>query len=534
MTKIKLLSWNTTAKEIKVNSGSQVHTLKATSSLFARMLVITRSARESIDLETVIGTHEFAYTNRILMKPDGSIHPTTDKNTVIHLLENLVKTDSNTTQESLHDRKLCCLVVDGMEVLQELMAVKNFKDCKDLATSYVKLIDSKGRGYEQVRVIFDNYTKVLSLKEGTRQQRRDKTKGIRSFEVDGSTRIRDKGTFLSSSDTKDSLTIYLAEQLINTSTTENLMTATHKRVMTNFECLVTTGVSTQEEADTLMILHAAEVAKSGLVVHIYSQDTDVLLLALRRLPALSDKAALIMGTSEHRRKVMLRPIYDELGQEKAAALINWHALTGCDTTGHIQGKSKKGCFSAFLAAHPSVISAIAGLGVGTEPSVEVVRSCEEFLTALFCPRHLHITRADALRWHLFKLLKPDQGVDKLPPTPGAWMQHIRRAHLQANIWSQDLVLHPNTLDPLKLGWQKEGDKLLPVLSEEPAAPDAVLQLVRCNCGATRVHLNRKVCTRVCSCKTNNIVCTELCNCEGDVDKCQNIQKPTSEEDSEEE
>jgi len=171
-----------------------------------------------------------------------------------------------------------------MAVLHELMAVKNFKDCKDLGVSYVKLIDPKARGYDQVRVIFDNYTKVSSLKERTRQLRRGDIKGTRSYIVDSSTRIRDKRTFLTSTDTKDSLTLYLAEQLIGTSTSAKLMTATRQSVTTNFECLTTTGVSPQEEADTLMILHAAEVARSGFVVHIYSQDTDVLLLALCRVP----------------------------------------------------------------------------------------------------------------------------------------------------------------------------------------------------------------------------------------------------------
>ena len=49
--------------------------------------------------------------------------------------------------------------------MQELMAVMNFKTCKELATSFVKLTDSKARGHCQVRVIFDNYTKKVSLKE---------------------------------------------------------------------------------------------------------------------------------------------------------------------------------------------------------------------------------------------------------------------------------------------------------------------------------------------------------------------------------
>jgi len=41
--------------------------------------------------------HEFAYTNKVLMAPGGSIHPTTDKSTVIKLLEDLVTNDTAQT-----------------------------------------------------------------------------------------------------------------------------------------------------------------------------------------------------------------------------------------------------------------------------------------------------------------------------------------------------------------------------------------------------------------------------------------------------
>jgi len=50
--------------------------------------------------------------------------------------------------------------------------------------------------------------------------------------------------------------------------------------------------------DTLMILHAVEIAASGATVHVYTQDTDVLLLALRGVPQLGRNSALIMGTGE--------------------------------------------------------------------------------------------------------------------------------------------------------------------------------------------------------------------------------------------
>lgn len=529
MTKVKLLTWNAAAKEVKMKTGPEVVTLKATSSLFARMLLVARSSREDIDLEQVICTHELSHTNGTLMQGDGSIHPTNDKSSVIHLLEGLVHVDSDETTTQEHSR--ATLVVDGMAVVQELMAIRNFKNGSDLARAYVKLIDTKAKGYGAVRIVFDNYTKVSSLKEGTRERRRGKVKDIRSYKVEDSTPIRDKAMFLASNATKDSLTLYLAQQLIDKSTV-NTVTVTNKSVMANYDCQITTGVSTQEEADTLMILHAVEVAASGATAHIYTQDTDVLLLALRRVPQLGRNSALIMGTGDRRRTVLLQPIYDALGPMKAAALINWHALTGCDTTGHIRGKGKQTCFKAFMASPPDVVSSLQMLGEGDSPSKEVVEGCEAFLCSLYCPRGVKLSRASSLRWHLFKMMKPEQGVDKLPPTQGAWKQHILRAHLQANIWAQDLEEKPVIPDPLTLGWKKEGSRLVPVLSIEPAAPDCVLELVKCGCRGSNQSTPIK-CTRWCSCKKRNLSCTELCQCGGEEDACANSSSPLPEDDEDE-
>ncbi len=209
----------------------------------------------------------------------------------------------------------------------------------------------------------------------------------------------------------------------------------------------------------------------------------------------------------------------------ASALINWHALTGCDTTGHIQGKGKKGCFAIFMRTNLDILEAIAGLGEGHEPTEAVMRGCEEFLCSMFCPSGVSIGQAKRLRWCLFKQLKDEQGVDKLPPTQGAWVEHIRRAHIQCHMWLQDLVLNPSSLDPLSMGWKIQDNKYLPILSQIPPAPDAVLQLVRCTC-------EKSQCSKRCSCRSNNVVCTELCKCGGDVDNCMNIEPPVIGEDLE--
>ena len=47
----------------------------------------------------MIDTYEFAYTNWVLMQPDGSVQIITDIGTAIRLLENIKQTGVNTKQD---------------------------------------------------------------------------------------------------------------------------------------------------------------------------------------------------------------------------------------------------------------------------------------------------------------------------------------------------------------------------------------------------------------------------------------------------
>ena len=140
MTKVKLLTWNAAAKEIKMKTGSEVTTLKATFSLFARVLLVARTwslitGSDSVDKtfqkvktstsklvssrEEVIGTHEFSHTNGTLMQAEGTLHPTNDKSSVIHLLEGLVYTVTASDEaSSSEEHSMTILIVDGMAVIQ--------------------------------------------------------------------------------------------------------------------------------------------------------------------------------------------------------------------------------------------------------------------------------------------------------------------------------------------------------------------------------------------------------------------------------
>ena len=233
------------------------------------------------------------------MKADGSLLPTTGKSVVIALLDELVPQNLmcqlNENGNEVFSKK--CLVIDGMAVVQDISAVRNFQSYNELGAAIVKLINFKSRGYDVTRVIFDNYSVENSMKDATRERRRGSKSIVKVYKVDYNTKIKSMKQFLASFVTKDLLTLYLSQVLIEHADA-HIITATHQAVMCNCQEVVSPGVSSQEEDDTLMILLATESVKDGSVVHIYSQHTDVLLLALRRVPLLGRSPAMLMGTSD--------------------------------------------------------------------------------------------------------------------------------------------------------------------------------------------------------------------------------------------
>ena len=78
MSKIKFLNWEDACRTVQLKSKSGHFELKATNSLFAKLLIIAKSSWE-IDLEDVILTQDFAVINLTLMNSDGSLIPCINK-----------------------------------------------------------------------------------------------------------------------------------------------------------------------------------------------------------------------------------------------------------------------------------------------------------------------------------------------------------------------------------------------------------------------------------------------------------------------
>ena len=141
-----------------------------------------------------------------------------------------------------------------------------------------------------------------------------------------------------------------------------------------------------------------------------------------------------------------------------------------------------------------VINALWGLVISNEPSEEILRGCEQFISKFLSPKKKQFKLISALRWHYFRRINAWQSTDKLPLTRGAIQEVVRRAHHTCYTWKQTLEQIPVCLKLTDLDWYVEQNgEYMPILIRDSFAPDCVLELVRCGCGKSQF-------SGCCSCK----------------------------------
>jgi len=95
-----------------------------------------------------------------------------------------------------------------------------------------------------------------------------------------------------------------------------------------------------EEAGTKLILHACESADRGYErVLVICRDTDVLVLLLHFMSVVN--VWMIAGTAKNQKCYPVHEVSQSLTQPVRDNLLNFHALTGCDTTSTFSGHGKK-------------------------------------------------------------------------------------------------------------------------------------------------------------------------------------------------
>ncbi|CAH3114284.1 unnamed protein product, partial [Pocillopora meandrina] len=268
--------------------------------------------------------------------------------------------------------------------------------------------------------------------------------------------------------------------------------------------------SSQEEADTRIVLHARDATLSGYKqVNVICRDTDVLVLLLAHKHNLCDEVWMFSGTSRKKRFIPVHRI--EIPEETRNSLLAFHAITGCDTTSQFCGIGKG---SAWKALDSQTSNLLTSIGETSPPTQRTIADAEAFVCQLYHKgtREVEINRERAAAFRKVK-----KNIDSLPPTQDALHLHIRRANYQSMIWKRAQEACPSIPRPEdENGWYLNDEGILkPKLMTQEVVSSACIQLAFCGCSSEQSCLNRR-----CTCVRLSLPCSRACKC-CDTNRCRN-------------
>ena len=255
--------------------------------------------------------------------------------------------------------------------------------------------------------------------------------------------------------------------------------------------------SSHEEADTRIVLHAADAATHDIkLVVVCSRDTDVLVLLAFHKTA--TEVWMDAGTKKKPKWIPAHTVLQNLPEPVLHNLLAYHAIRGCDSTSQFSGHGKKSYWSTYLSA-PELLDSF------TNCTESAFIDAERFVIKMYSPLSSS-NSVDVLRSEMFhKISNPE----RLPPTKDALVQHFNRCLYQMKVWLNATVPSPVLKSPEESGWYISDGKLMPVLTTTEAVPDMCVELL--TSGRKTKRCNSKIGT----CKTNKIMCSLGCACAQD-------------------
>lgn len=181
--------------------------------------------------------------------------------------------------------------------------------------------------------------------------------------------------------------------------------------------------STQEEADTRIILHAIYESKFSKYILVKSVDTDILILLIHFF--CSDLRGIDvfmqLGHGSSRRFISIKKVVQSLGTKVCSCLLALHCFTGCDTTSGFFKIGKKSAFQ-ILTKNIIILQKLSELPLlSNDEAFEVVI---KLVLLLYKNKDKEIQKLNDLRIKLATTTnKPSS---ELPPTEGALYQHFLR------------------------------------------------------------------------------------------------------------
>ena len=399
------------------------------------------------------------------------------------------------------------VMLDGAALINMLVPglSKTFQQYSDHV--FLPYIRNKAEGAQRVDVVWDRYFSH-SLKATARKRR---GKGIRR-RVKPDTKIPGNwAPFLREEDNKEELFSFLADELIRLQPEDGVIVTTKgEKVLCNkTRDLSMLSPCNHEEADTRLLLHAADCARLCPKVLIRTVDTDVVVIATALFHELSlTELWVALGVGKHLRYLPIHAISKSLGTDRSKALLLFHAFTGCDQTSAFASKGKKTAWETWCNFN-DITEVFKQLG--ENPTLVALQNATPLLerfVVLMYDRTSSCTRVNEARKDLFT--RKGRSLELIPPTSDALFHHMKRSVFQAgHVWGKSLVPCYVLPCPSDWGWKRTStQEWEPVWTALPQASQSCQELLKCG------FKSEKGCTGRCKCVRAEMLCTALCMCGG--------------------
>ena len=467
--KLSLLS--TPVNKQKTPAASQINALKQDCNLFARLYIGSQSRDGNLD-------EFFAHENQCYppsLSHFGSLRMG-NKAQLLPCLEDLAVSQADKPTVD-------ALIMDGAAIVHMIPP----RNCSTFA-AYARnvflpyLEGMLASTNTRLDVVFDIY-QPGSLKSAAREIR---GQGDRRRVAPTTPVPRNWNGFLKNEVNKTELFDLLALEISSLSSSKHVVVTQGGNILTNKPDDKTDAIrtSTQEEADTRLLLHLFNAYQSGCrKLMIKTVDTDVVVLSIAAMTCMpAEELWIAFGTGRNLRYIPIHDISVRLGTDVCKALPMFHSFTGCDTVSSFYSIGKKTAWNIWQV-FPEVTDVFVKLSCPCEVTDSDIEVLQRF-TILLYNRTSEETEVNTARRILFT--QKNRSIETIPPTLGSLTQHIRRAAYQAgHIWGQMLIACPEVPDPGQWGWkQGQPHQWQPLWTMEEDISSICKELVSCGCKKT--------------------------------------------------
>ena len=376
--RMKLKTFASVGVVNKVKSTqNKVMQIKAERNIFGQLVLL--SVEHNIDLHVTL-SYPLGPVPFSLATADG-MPAKTDKSKLLHNLEASVESVTKPTDEPI------AYVYDGNATLQSLAPIPD--NFEGVAEMVFNLLSKTSR----VDFVTDTY-KQSSIKSFERKRRGSAPKFLLSGPKTKAP--RDWNSFMANDENKTQIIKFLfdewkkdtyAKKLQGREINFPIAGECYRLSSTDGETVSVTAVNTlfssQEEADTRIILHCMHISKTTpKTTHIIvrSPDTDVLVLLLKYAQNIHPVVLFDTGTGNKRRLLNVKQIVEVKGSDLCSVLPALHCFTGCDTVSAFVRRGKLTPLKV-LEKFPDFMEVFDGLGEVATCSATLVNAWKSLSVA---------------------------------------------------------------------------------------------------------------------------------------------------------